>query len=285
MKDSRKPKKQHRVDRLMPDFETPEAALKEEQLRVKAIGRRIKQTRNPKRLRKLRTLEADLKHNIEAIQSGGALVATPASAIYVRAYRVCSSGELLHRLTKPKGQRIAFVTLIPRGERWRPAEGDLKKIDATRLRGALRKMFALHSKGATSGWMYFGIDGEQEPNEGVIQLHAHGVVTDDLIEVIEKMKEIRTFKSDDTVRVRIRVEHDIKSLPRTATYAYKNFWCARPIRLLPDGTSDRTRRRQRIRGRAFVDHLLWLHRYGIKDLTMIMGMRMTKKGLRNSRAT
>lgn len=206
---------------------------------------------------------------------------TIASLVEMHRHRKRIGGHLL-RLVDKSGD-VRFFTLLP--SHWVYPSDILHEVDVRKLVAALRQ--ALRRRGASQaiGWLFGFVDGEYEPTSGTFRLHIHGLVAGEMINVVDGLEDARTFRpiglsrSQNAVRQPIRRRKITKTPIRVVTYCIKGFWCERPIFENKEGKKKRGRKKCSIRGlRPYAEHLLWLDRWQVRDLALVMGMSVTKSG-------
>lgn len=207
-----------------------------------------------------------------------------ASSVYMRKRRRRVAGHLVRLMEKDGGPITAF-TLLP--DSWVFAAGSLGAVDPTQLLSALRQ--ALRRKGApqASGWFFGFIDGEYDPNSGTFRLHVHGLASGELVDVVRQLKKARNLqpvgrtRSKTAVAKPVLLQSIVRTPAKVATYVVKGFWGERPAFESCEGKLKRPRGRRRISSiQQFAEHLMWLDRWRLSDLTLLMGMSVGRRGFR-----
>jgi hypothetical protein len=181
-------------------------------------------------------------------------------------------------------------TLIPRGWTFTPEQL------ASVIPGLLLNAFLtdLYRKGAASarGWLFAFIHGEFDPVAGVFRLHIHGACSPEMVAVLDRLRTMPKYKSArqlpdgswDPIYRRVWVRRKpLHSMPDPITYVMQSFWPSRPIYIDEDGKRRRVRQKRAIREPYHSMMLLWLDRWQVKDLTLMVGLRVTRGGLIETR--
>jgi hypothetical protein len=106
--------------------------------------------------------------------------------------------------------------------------------------------------------------------------------------VLERLKLLPKYKSSRTLpdgswdpvyrRVWIR-RKALNNMPDPITYLMQAFWPSRPIYVDTAGKRRRVREKRAIRYPYHAMMLLWLDRWRLQDLTLLVGLRVTRNGL------
>lgn len=181
---------------------------------------------------------------------------------------------------------VRFFTIIPRT--WEFAPHELEDVEPAKLMAAL--IAALYGQGAgdANGWAIAFLHGEWDPIAQVFRLHVHGLAYGEMVEVIDRLRTLPNYQTrkhleDGTLspvyRRVVITRKKLTDLPRPITYVLQSFWPARAIVISDDGTRRRARRKGRIAEPYHTHVLLWLDRWKIAALTLMVGLRVTKDGL------
>ncbi|WP_294211002.1 hypothetical protein [uncultured Sphingomonas sp.] len=271
------PPRCYRID-LMPDsrFETEAEAQKEDETRARRLrnylGRPSSEQAACTRLAGV-ILGSDTDDHRSL-----------ASAVVMRLHRIKITGGLWPLCQR---ERTYFVTLIPRGFSVTPDE--LMGIDPTKKNQWLRMTLArLGAKSDTDGWIYAYLEGEYNPVTGMIQLHWHLIMTHSAMrKVIEQLREHSAFKrtigacnNSDRVDVRVMVKQvDQDTLPEIVSYATKAAWYSKWRADDETGARKSQKGKCRIPEPALSKVLLWLDRWRVGDMTMLLNLHVTKNGI------
>lgn len=185
---------------------------------------------------------------------------------------------------------VCAFTIIPLT--WEVPQDQLDGINPKLL--LLTFIAALYGNGAAGAkdWLIAFIHGECDPVAGVYRLHLHGLASDDMIEVVDRLRKLpnyatRRFLADGSpspVYRRVRIERKpLTNLPAPITYLMQSFWPSRPVIINEDGRRVRSRVKQRIAEPYHSQVLLWLDKWGLDDLTVMIGLRVTKNGLKQTK--
>ena len=178
------------------------------------------------------------------------------------------------------------VTIVPRNAEREPHQ--LMDLDPNRLTDALAA--ALYAKGAAkaSGWLIVFLHGEHEPRRNVYRPHFHGYAYGGMVDVVRRLRELpnyktRKFGKDGRVNAVYRPVQVKQKRPRNfrrqIAYRLQSYWPAKAIIISDDGQHKRARRRRRIPEPYHSQVLLWLDRWKLSDLTLMIGLRVTRNGL------
>ncbi|MCW1383927.1 hypothetical protein OLX02_13975 [Novosphingobium sp. KCTC 2891] len=278
------PPMQYRVDIHLSDFETLKDAQEEDDFRSEDLDETTEDI-----------FDGDPPYD-EAMSSylwgaaqGDEVRATLASATYMRELRINISGAIWRLIEESEGSKVAAFTIIPPA--WEYSEDIIFDSDNIRGEVLLKNLrFTLDSLGAAQakGWIIAFIHGEHEPVSGVFRLHVHGFACGEMIDVVDRLRQTSTYKasrwkSDGALNPVYRRVHitrkPLTDLPRAVTYALQSYWPARALLISEDGKRIRARRKTRIKEPYHSYALAYLHLHRIEDLTLMMGLRVTKGGL------
>jgi hypothetical protein len=207
---------------------------------------------------------------------------SPASPVYMRKQRSRIGGAMWKLIRTGKWGRVSTFTLIGRG--WAFAAGSLSDADAIKLLASVRSDLNRCGAKVADGWLILGIHGEYDPGTGMYQLHVHGVAADGMIGVVDRLRDRPKYRSkrtgpDKIQRVRIS-EQPLTDLPSPLTYVVQSFWPCRWSGEVGEDRFARQRRKGRIPEPQHTEVLLWLDRWSLADLILIMKLRVTKGGLK-----
>lgn len=200
---------------------------------------------------------------------------------WMRRVRNRLGGWLWHLVDKYGGP-VCTVTLVPRG--WAFTPDELQQVDPTMLLNRLRTDLLRCVANSGKGWAIFFLHGEYQPAQDMYQLHVHGLVGGGLIDAVEKLRKRKAYKStrkkgqDSTQRV-VRSRKPLTNLPEPLTYLLKSYWPNKWKGYVSGvGTERRSRDHRRIPEPYHSQVLLWLDRWELRDITLLMGVRVGKKG-------
>ena len=281
-----KPRKRDRVDRgknaRLSGFETLGDCHAEDLERAKGLRKAAKKHSDKVNVEEMLALAAKL----EEAGRGGKVPKSLASSTYMRRLRIKIVGALWLLIRLLKGMKASAFTIIPRTWEFTP-EG-LDEVAPSRLLASLR--VALYGQGAAKakGWIIAFIHGEFDPIGGVYRLHVHGYAFGEMVAVIDRLRTLPNYKTKyrlkdgslNPVYRRIQVKRKLSTnLLRQITYCVQSFWPAKAIFISDDGSRTRARTKQRISEPYHSRVLLWLDKWSIADLTLMIGLRVTKDGL------
>ena len=178
------------------------------------------------------------------------------------------------------------VTIIP--QTWEFKADELDSVVPRLLLAAL--LAALYAQGAAKayGWLDVVIHGEWDPIGQVYRLHAHGYAYGEMIDVVDRLRNLPNYKtrrylkdgSLSPVYRRVQVKRKPpKNRLRQITYRMQSYWPAKAIIMSDNGVRKRARQKRRIAEPHHSQVLLWLDQWDISDLTLMIGLRVTKDGL------
>jgi hypothetical protein len=109
-----------------------------------------------------------------------------------------------------------------------------------------------------------------------------------MIPVVDSLRTLPNYRSTRTLpngewspvfrRVWIR-RKPLFNLPDPLAYLVQSFWPSRPVYISDDGKRRRVREKRRIPEPYHSQVLLWLDQWRLVDLTLMIGLRVTKSGL------
>lgn len=178
------------------------------------------------------------------------------------------------------------ITIIPRNAERKPHQ--LMDLDPRRLTAALAA--ALYAKGAAkaTGWLIVFLHGEHEPKGNVYRPHFHGYAYGGMVDVVRRLRELPNYRTQKIGKdgrinavyrpVQVKVKRP-RNFRRQIAYRLQSYWPAKAIIVSDDGLLKRARRKRRIVEPYHSQVLLWLDRWKLADLTLMIGVRVTKAGL------
>ena len=182
--------------------------------------------------------------------------------------------------------RAQAFTILPMT--WEFTPDELKRVKPALLMSAL--LAALYGQGAAKakGWLICFLHGEYDPVGKVYRLHVHGYAYGDMVQVVDRLRTLPNYRTQRYLRdgslspvyrrVQIRRKPSDDIL-RQVTYRLQSYWPSRAIIISDDGKRIRARQKQRIAEPYHSQVLLWLHQWKLADLTLMIGSRVTKAGL------
>ena len=178
------------------------------------------------------------------------------------------------------------VTIIPMT--WEFTLAELFRVIPMFLLAALRASLYAQGAAKANGWLMVHIHGEWDPIGKVFRLHVHGYAYGEMVQVVDRLRTLpnyqtRRFLKDGSrspVYRRVQVKRKPpKNRLRQITYRLQSYWPAKAIVISDNGARKRARRKRRIAEPQHSQVLLWLDQWDIADLTLMIGLRVTKDGL------
>lgn len=266
-------------------FETEADSKREDARRASGLARTIaKGILDPDEEARARRLQVDL----ETAARTGQYAPTLACHLYMRWLRICIAGHLwkLMRITRWH----TTATIIVRS--WEFTPGELWEVDPRQLMKAFRTDLYRAGMKAVDGWLFAYLHGEFDPIAKVYRLHLHIACTKSVVPVLDRIRTMGNYKSTRFLsdgspspvfrRVWVR-RKPLFNMPDPVTYIAQSFWPARPIHIDENGKRSRLRQKGAIREPYHSQVLLWLDRWNVEDLTLMVGLRVTKAGLIRTR--
>ena len=256
-------------------FETATYAQNEDQIRARmlvAVAQTLPECPDRSQMEKL---AADL--------DGAAVPATCASSRFMRQRRRAVIGHLWEAMQRVKTTPWGTVTVMVRG--WQIAHDDLHLIDPRRLLEQFRADLYRCGLSKADGCAFFNLHGEYNSATGMFDLHIHGVYSGGIAPVLQRLSkrpkyEPAVIELDGARKVVNRVKvskRAMQGMPYPITYVLQSWW---PMRytFVAGGKVKRTGRK-RIPHFPHAKWLLWMDRWTVSDLTLMVRMRVTKQGL------
>ena len=203
-----------------------------------------------------------------------------ASKIWMRDRRRALAGGLW-RLQQKYELDERFFVIMPRC--WEIPSDELLGFDPRRIIKPFRAMLQHYGSDLADGYLFAGIDGEFYEPKSVFRLHLQGIATGGMIEVVERLRKTRKFKPTGVPKSgRKRTVLQMKRVnnrPEPYTYAMKSSWFVNSYLCPEKGKEVRLRKPRRIPDPHQGRYLHWLDQWPLKDLTVMVGVRVGKKGL------
>ena len=281
----------YRVDRRPSNasgeirFETEADSKREDARRASGLARTIaKGLLEPGEIARARRLQADL----EWAAKTGVYSTTLACHLFMRWMRILIAGHLwkLMRIRR----KHTTATIIPRS--WEFTLEELMGVDPVKLMAAFRTDLYRAGIKRVDGWLFAYLHGEFDPVAKVFRLHLHLAMTKTMEPVIDRLRTMKNYRSTRLLpdgspspvfrRVWIRRKR-LFNMPEPVTYVIQSFWPSRPIHIDDDGKRSRLRQKGAIREPYHSQVLVWLDRWNIEHLTLMVGLRVTHAGLKPTR--
>jgi len=270
-------------------FETAQSVTDEDRYRAATFRKRA-ESAGPLRARRLRTLADAIDPEVEQAPQ------TPASSRYMRDARnrvigaiwdLIETGGTPACLAAP--DEYAVFTAIP--EDCSVPLGTLHHVDPTRLMAAFRQHIIRSAQRLgvpVEGQLFAALHGAYDPATSSYPLHVHGIATGGMVKIVDGLRDLRKYRpvqpndGRDAAHTPVRLGRGpLTNMPEPLTYVMKRFWPLRETYLDSDGLRKAYNSKvARIRGEAEIEHLRFLDKWRIEDVTLMMGMHATKAGLK-----
>ncbi|MGI4768650.1 MAG: hypothetical protein ACRYGP_26725 [Janthinobacterium lividum] len=275
----------------MHDFETEQAARKEDRIRARNIRRvlnpigptgwlnikdrlwlnrqGVTHLSNPNINRDVASgFVQKLEHNYLNFNPQ----ATLASSVTMRAVRKAAL-QAMHQALKPY-PALCAVTVI--NQSWRLTPADLERLTAA----TIKRQFTTHLNrcGAARlpGPLIAFLHGEFEPTSGYYQLHFHIITTPEKAHALRALRRISGYVKTATGAAPIHIT-PVRDRERQFSYVLKGYWPSKAVRTY--GTVlKRDRSHHRIPEPFATQVLLWLDRQHLADLTILNGVWSRRNG-------
>ena len=205
----------------------------------------------------------------------------PPSSRYMRKFRIQIIGHLWRLIEDEGWQRegVTAFTVLPRG--WEFTPETLHQADPRRLLDRLRGQLKRAGSGDADGFLIASIHGEFDPEEKIYRLHAHGFAAGGMIGVLDGLRTLPAYRPRPSVTVPMQIRRKpLDNLPYPLGYPFKGYWPSRRIGPVGDtGTIKRQRGHHRIPEPYHSQVLLWLDRWSVADMTLLMNLRVGPAGL------
>jgi hypothetical protein len=206
----------------------------------------------------------------------------------MRSLRRRVGGQLWRLVARTHNLDPRFITLFPRG--WEVPAGQLAQFNPGQRLAAVRSLINRCGGDRAEGYLIAFIHGEFEPRRQVYQLHLHILAAGGLRDVLDQVvRGTPTARSDrnaygvtEFVRQRLQVKGPLTNLPRPLTYLVKSYWPSRLQYLNPEDKLRRSQWATRIAEPHHTEVLLWLDRWRLHDLTLLMNLSIGRDGFRLS---
>ncbi|MDB5714182.1 MAG: hypothetical protein JWO15_1579 [Sphingomonadales bacterium] len=234
----------------------------------------------------------DLAKRLLRNSRGDTLSATLASASYVREPRIKVAGAVWKLHEDNPDVPVATVTLIPRG--LKVPSSKLLKVDPRIICNAVKSDLNRAGGKEADGWFIGFIHGENDPGTDTDVPHMHGMVGGGMIDVVDRLRHQPKYASHrpkgsdvgEPLCQRVRISRGpLTNLPDPITYILQSYWPARWSGDVGGGSVKRTRRKHRIPEPHHTEVLLWLDQWKLSDLCILVGLRVTKTGLKATKST
>ncbi len=269
------PPRRYRLDLHVADFETAEFSREEDLKRAKSIARALTVHPDlyPTELRELRET---------LLRTAAPLPATLASSRRFRRLRSNVLSHLFRVWHVSPYRRVTTVHLIPRG--WDFSSMELIQVDSNKLLETFRLDLSRCGSANADGYLAAFLHGEFDYTTERYQLHLHALVAGGMLDVVEQLRNLPKYASGgDPGRLSVHRRLVMSGMPLTnmptpLTYLLKAYWNWSLI-LERDGVGERHKAKSRMPEPFHSIYLLWLNRWGLGDISLLVGMRPGKSGL------
>jgi hypothetical protein len=147
---------------------------------------------------------------------------------------------------------------------------------------AVRAALNRRSPGRSDGYLFAGLHGELNFLTQRLELHIHGLALGELLAAVDDLRLLSNYRArksegDTTARVVVG-RKPLTNLPYPLLYTVQPYWPLR-WRGIIDGMERRGKVRHRIPEPFHTQLLLWLDRWSLQDVTLMMGMSVGREGL------
>lgn len=248
-------------------------AEKEDHKRLLSIIRALKNL--PPGLQRQRATKLDRKLSEEATPK------TLASSRHYRDLRVSIIPHIWKLVNETLLGPVRTVTILVKGWQFSPEE--LHLVDPNQLLEVFRADLNRCCIKDVGGFAFFALHGEYNEVTSLFDIHIHGIVSGNMTPVFDRLRKRPKYRSyqDEQEGVKQRIhrvvvtDKPLTNLPAPITYVMQSWWPAKET-YIKDGKTLRRRSRKRIPDFPHLLWLLWMDCWDISDLTLMMGMRVSK---------
>ena len=263
-------------------FESEKRAAAEDALRARLLQTAADQFPDDIDCRAARRLSRRLNHRERGKKPPKSL----ASSVYARRPRECVFSHLW-QLVDSTSDNVSTFTVIKRG--WEFFPQSLETADPRELLAELRSDLNRRGASDASGWLIAWIHGEYDCSNDLYRLHVHGVASGGMVDVVDRLREGRNYVSlkgagDGVTRRVVLSRKSLTDLPYPLTYCLKPYWPKKHVgEEGAPGEGKRNRQHLRIPEPYHTEVLLWLDRWTLADITLLVGIGVGKDGFRLTR--
>ena len=265
-------------------FETEEAARNEDVSRAVKAKRAAQIATNPNN----RVAAEALAYKLDYYARGDDPPESAASSSYMRGHRIAITGSLSQTFYPDYPSNACTATIL-RAD-WEIAPPKLRALDPSEILNPLR--MDLYRSGArdADGAIFASVHAEHEPRSHKVRVHAHMAVDGGMVDVVRRLRDLPLYapiirehegviKKVPTVRVtKIREGNLFDPLSYTVQSFIPSRWEG-----VIDGKWCRSKMRTRVVEPVHTQILLWLDQWRLEDLTMQIGLKVSKQGLVRTR--
>lgn len=210
-----------------------------------------------------------------------------ACARFMRKHRLNLISSLWAMAHEQAAGPVQTATVI--SGKWTTRPEDLMQLDPRKLLNGLRTDLNRCGAGDAEGALIAFVHGEFEPNRQLYQPHCHLLVVGDMTDALDRLRTLDKYKpvrGDDleTIPIACPIRIDRRSLsnmPLPLTYLLKAYWPSRWVSdVRSDGSYDRQQGTARMPEPYHSQILLWQDQWSLRDITLMMGMFVSKDGLK-----
>ena len=274
------PAKRYRLDIHSRGFETVAAAKAEDRKRAKLLRKSAAQHGGEwgNRVRNLADqLDPDIHPEIPN---------TLASFRYVRRRRIQVIGNLWRMIDRYGAQKVRRCDVVKTS--WSRDVAELGQQSAERLNAEFRSTLNRAGASKANGFLFAVLHGDFDPEKQAFHLHYHVVASPEMLAVVKAIRakkrkgffEEKAKRSTASVAQPVRIsQRAMDDVPYALGYLLKSYWMQKSSERRNGQTLKKLRGRGKRIGEPFhSEYLLWLHQCDIKDLILMMGVRIGKDG-------
>jgi hypothetical protein len=208
---------------------------------------------------------------------------TMASRVYMRDHRIRLGGNMAMLCEQFPTARP--FTVIPQG--WLLTPSELENADPVKRLAGFRADLYRCGAASADGFLIAILHGEYDPGRNLYQLHTHGLVAGGMLAVVDQLRERPKYQDEKRGSgeaqlgiQRIRVtQKEPTNFPLTMAYCLQSFWPSKWTGVTGSGEYKRQRDKRRIPDPLHSQVLLWLDRWDLNDIALLVHVRVTNSGL------
>ena len=200
-----------------------------------------------------------------------------ASKVWMGRRRIRIGGALWQLVDEHEGFNVLSVR--PRG--WLFTAEELARLDPRELIAGFRRVLDRQRSGQPLGFLIAALHGEFDEDTGLFDVPLHGVADQAMLEVVRSIRELPNYRCRRSLGETPRVvvgRQPLSNLPYPLTYRFQSSWPKR-WRGEIDGVDERASTRHRIPEPFHTALLVWLDRWSLADITLLMGAYVGRSGL------
>lgn len=210
------------------------------------------------------------------------LYSSPASSQFMRDRRLAFAGWLWRLRDSRPDMEQALCTIISR--HWEHPASDLHLFHPRSFLDGVKSQLRYHGD-EKGGYLAGALHSEFVPETNTFRMHLHAIAAGPKIDDVDRMRSSPMLKSyvdtlgDRSIKKRaVKIQRALTNYPDPLTYALQAFAPARVFG--SPGNGEQRGRRRRIPEPWHSQYLLWLDQYRLEDLVLLIGVRVTKDGLK-----